>query len=432
MITPSFNITATERVLPKLAIDFTSGTIDPRITFTRTTNATNPATYVGSDGLIKSATNNQPRFDYNPTTLVCKGLLIEEQRTNLLQRSEEFDDAYWTKTNATVTANTAVAPGGTLTADKLVATAVSGRHVAFRNIATSASNAFTVSCYAKAGEYGFLALSVMQGSNSSGILYTFNLTDGTATQRAVGGYSGVSAQSQSVGNGWWRCSITFTNAGATADYVIIAPSPSATPSFDASYVTASYTGDGYSGIYIWGAQLEAGAFATSYIPTTTAALTRNADVAVMTGTNFSDWFNASEGTFVSKADTTPFNGALSGSLPILNVNDNTTNNQFGSRFDTGGTNTSMLMFIGGASQGTVGLYNAVAGQNKLAINYKSGNRVGSLNAATVKTGTYTGSLVVDRMRIGSDANGSYLNGTIQQVNFYPQALTNTEMQSISK
>ena len=82
MITPSFALTATERVLPKLALDFTTASLDPRVTFTRTTGASNPATYFNSSGVLTAATNNQPRFDYNPVSLVCKGLLIEESRTN--------------------------------------------------------------------------------------------------------------------------------------------------------------------------------------------------------------------------------------------------------------------------------------------------------------------------------------------------------------
>ena len=77
MITPAFGLTATERVLPRLALDFTTASLDPRITFTRTTGASNPATYIDSSGVITAATNNQPRFDYDPVTLVCQGLLIE-------------------------------------------------------------------------------------------------------------------------------------------------------------------------------------------------------------------------------------------------------------------------------------------------------------------------------------------------------------------
>ncbi len=95
MITPSFSLTATERVLPKLALDFTTASLDSRVTFTRTTGASNPATYVSSTGYITSATNNQPRFDYDPITLTCKGLLIEESRANIFIESETLLTAAW-------------------------------------------------------------------------------------------------------------------------------------------------------------------------------------------------------------------------------------------------------------------------------------------------------------------------------------------------
>jgi len=88
MITPAFGLTATERVLQKLALDFTTAALDARVTVTRTTNATNPATYINSSGVITAATNNQPRFDYDPVTLLCKGLLIEESRANLLLNTD--------------------------------------------------------------------------------------------------------------------------------------------------------------------------------------------------------------------------------------------------------------------------------------------------------------------------------------------------------
>ena len=76
MITPGFSLTATEKVLPKLALDFTTASLDAKVTFTRTTDATHPATYTNSSGLITSATDNAPRFDYNPLTLACKGLFF--------------------------------------------------------------------------------------------------------------------------------------------------------------------------------------------------------------------------------------------------------------------------------------------------------------------------------------------------------------------
>ena len=99
-----------------LNLNFTTGTLDSRITFTRSTTGS----YYNSAGVLSTAAINAPRFDYDPVTLESVGLLIEESRTNLLTYSEQFDNAVWTKSNASITANAIIAPDGTLTADKLV------------------------------------------------------------------------------------------------------------------------------------------------------------------------------------------------------------------------------------------------------------------------------------------------------------------------
>jgi hypothetical protein len=125
-----------------LYLDFMSGALDSRITFARTSTAT----FVGSDGLIQSAAINTPRFDYDPVTLAPRGLLIEEQRTNLVTYSEQFDNASWVKTSVTVTANSAASPAGTTTADTLAATGANG--TVTQAISTTAI-AMTYSVYLK-------------------------------------------------------------------------------------------------------------------------------------------------------------------------------------------------------------------------------------------------------------------------------------------
>ena len=159
MITPSFSLTATERVLPKLALDFTTASLDSRVTFTRTTDATHPATYIGSDGLVASAANNQPRFDYDPVTLACKGLLIEESRANLLLQSNTFDTS-WTATRASAVSQTVTAPDGSSSAFKLTEdSTASNTHFIQQNV-TGTLAAYTWSVYAKAGERNWLCCNV--------------------------------------------------------------------------------------------------------------------------------------------------------------------------------------------------------------------------------------------------------------------------------
>ena len=125
MITPSYATTATERVLPRMALDFTTGVLDPRVTVTR---ALNTATRVNSSGYVEIVNANLPRFDYDPVTLTPKGLLIEEARTNLLTYSEQFDNAAWGKQGSSVSQNVQTSPDGSVDADKLIEDATTGEH----------------------------------------------------------------------------------------------------------------------------------------------------------------------------------------------------------------------------------------------------------------------------------------------------------------
>lgn len=130
MITPAYAPTATERVFPRLALDFTTGVLDPRVTVTR---ALNTATRINSSGLIEVVNADLPQFDYDPVTLAPKGLLIEETRANLLLHSSGANESAWTKDAAgtgvapVVTPNFAVAPDGTTTADR-VQSSQGGKH----------------------------------------------------------------------------------------------------------------------------------------------------------------------------------------------------------------------------------------------------------------------------------------------------------------
>ena len=117
MITPAYGMTATERVLPRLALDFTTASLDPRVTVTR---ALNTATVINSSGLVATVNANLPRFDYDPSTLACRGLLIEESRSNAILYSEDFSNGNWAKTGVTIGSNAVVAPDGNTTADNVV------------------------------------------------------------------------------------------------------------------------------------------------------------------------------------------------------------------------------------------------------------------------------------------------------------------------
>lgn len=225
------------------------------------------ATYVGSDGLIKTALANEPRFDY--TNGSCPSILVEPQRTNLLLRSEEFDNATWTKTNSTITANATTSPTGTITADKLVENNTNSSHYVLQSTGSLViGNTYFVSVYLKAGERNRGRLRV---SGASAIEIAFNLQDGTV--------SVANGIIQNMGNGWYKVGFSFV-ANDTTMITVINLSNSTTGNSGFNY---TYLGDNTSGLYVWGAQLEAGSNATSYIPTVASTVTRNADVISKTG-----------------------------------------------------------------------------------------------------------------------------------------------------
>lgn len=231
--------------------------LDSRITFTRS----GPATRTNSRGLIESVAADKARFDYDPITGVSKGLLIEEARTNLLTYSAQFNDASWTKNNVTITADATTAPDGALVADKLVETAANDVHdVRKVGVAASALTIYTQSIYLKSAERTKCELQMF--GNAGGSTVSVDLSAVTATTvGAYGGWASASATISVVGNGWYRVTHTVTtNTGLPALTAFVCLRNAAG--------SASYTGDGTSGMFLWGAQLEAGAFATSYIPST--------------------------------------------------------------------------------------------------------------------------------------------------------------------
>ena len=411
MITPSYGLTATERVLPRMALDFTTATLDPRVTFTRTGNT---ATVVNSSGFVASINADLPRFDFNPTTLVCNGLLIEEARTNLFTYSEDFSDASWVKSNATITTDAVVSPSNVQNADKIVEAATTGSHFFEKVVAVTSGTLYTWSGFFKAGERPSVSLTAFTNANHTA---TFNLITGTAST-PVNATSAIT----NFGNGWYRCSITLTS-GSTGN------------GFFDTYInngtSASYAGNGTSGIYAWGAQLEAGAFATSYIPTTTAAVTRNPDVAVMTGTNFSSWYNASAGTFTSQY----LSFAKANYPEIINASDGTNANRLNVYIDaTNGFTTARELASNTQYANTS--YSTTQGNTiKNAVGYSSAGIISSGNASTpAVSNNATHPTGINKLSLGTNpaGTGSYLNGYLMKLAYFPQRLITAEIQAFAK
>jgi hypothetical protein len=226
---------------------------------------------------------------------------------------------------------------------------------------------------------------------------------------------------QSVGNGWYRVSITQTFGPANANGGMIID----------LQTTAGYTGDGYSGVFLWGAQLEAGAFPTSYIKTEASQVTRSRDAASMTGTNFSSWYRQDEGTLYVDWVAGPI---VSGFPRTVELNDATAATNFirMQRYSAGQVRfsiTSAGVSQAGFDSSTV----ALGATAKAALAYKFNDIAGTANAATVGTDTSATMPVVTQMNIGdSFATGSFVNSTIRKIAYYPKRLSNAELQNLTK
>jgi hypothetical protein len=276
-------------VLPTLDLDFAnSKTLDPRIDFTRASGGT----YVGADGLIKYAGVNEARFDHDPVTGESLGLLVEEVRINLLASSEEFN--LWGKSNASVIENIDISPNGTKTADKVIENSSETSSTKFLNrfIPIVSNTNYTFSVFLKAEEIRYVRLFYGQsGSPFTRIGITVDLLTGLFTSADVGTPTSITTKKVDYfGNGWYRVQIGgIFDTTSTTGYIELRFQ-------DETGQISTYPGDGVSGFYLWGAQLEQGSFATSYIPTLSTTRTRAADSVEITGKNFSDFFNKNEGT----------------------------------------------------------------------------------------------------------------------------------------
>ena len=272
-------------VVPQLT---KAGTVYPQLptvsgadfTFTRATNATR----VNSSGLIESVASGVPRIDWLGQS--CPALLVEASAQNLALQSEAFDNASWSKTDITVTTGSTsafTAPDGTTNADLFTSTA-SGSSFLAQTI-TIASGAATFSVFAKAGNHGIFRIGNV---SSAARAAWFDLNAGAV----IGTVNGGTASIQNYGSGWYRCIFTASSVVSGGSTFIIAIS-------DAANGTASVSG---ATMYAWGAQLETGSIATTYIPTTTAAVSRAADVISASGALVSGLIGQTEGTIYAEVD----------------------------------------------------------------------------------------------------------------------------------
>lgn len=248
-VRPSLNLQFDSQPTPE---DMTSHLASVGATFSRASIGT----YTDANGLIQEASAGQARPNYS-TAGVHEGLLIEESRVNLIKSSEDFSTTDWNKARSFIIVNQAIAPDGTASADKLVESTDTNSHLIYQDVTYTSGVKYTQTVFLKKAEQNFATLffSSGQGFNANYGL-GINLTTGETTAT-----SGLEYSVEDVGNGWFKCSITETTNATSGRSAYIVVQETLTDAL------VSYAGDGTSGIYIWGAQLEEGSFPTSYIPT---------------------------------------------------------------------------------------------------------------------------------------------------------------------
>jgi hypothetical protein len=382
---------------------------------------------VNSAGILTTANNNIARIDY--LNFAKGALFVEASAQNLAFHSELWRNGnnwgfFGTEANAT---GAIAAPNGTITANALSPTAVSGSHFMIGNNSTAVSytsgNIYTQSAFFKAGTGAagqFVQLTFPSARFTQAGYANFDLIAGTVS--VVSGSSADTnraARIENYGNGWYRCIFTATcdlsGTGAGLIIPLITSTDSGrTPSFDG--ITSDV-------LYSWGAQVETGAIATSYIPTTTGIGSRAADTISLS--NVSNLIGQTEGTIYAEVDVKNFEQ----NARIIALSDGTTSNRITLIFNTA-SRFRLLANVSTSSQVDLSSSAQVSGIYKVAVAYKENDYAFYLNGTQI--GTDTSALVpactsVFLGKIESSASTNFLNDRIRAAAIYTSRLSNDNL-----
>ena len=382
--------------------------------FTRATTATR----VNSNGLIEEMAINVPRLNYPLIDGVvngCPSLLLEPQRTNLITYSEDFSQGYWTKNGASVTSGF-LSPDGTANAFKLVEDSANSEHFIQAQNISIVSDKYSFTMFAKASEITKLRVrGANYFTNIAGA--DFDLTSKTATNLSTG----IDAKIVEMGNGWFKCTFTSLDNGFVGSNghfrVYLLDDTGST----------SYTGDGTSGVYIWGAMLEQGSYPTSYIPTNGSSVTRNAETC--NGAGDAATFNDSEGVLMAEIS------ALGNSqiYKLISISDGTNNN----RVTLGYNNSAINKFYFQLKANSSSIWSLNIEKNinvsKIAFKYKSGQQSVFVDGFEVvnKTDAFTFSSNLSDLSFLEQGTSNPFYGKTKEIAYYNSALTDSELETLT-
>ena len=376
--------------------------------FTRATTATR----INSSGLIETVAISVPRLEYPMIDGVvsgCPSLLLEPERLQKIQYSEDFSNAAWAKQNVTITSNSVISPDGTLNADKLTDDSTNGAHRITDAFTTSATGSFTYSIFLKKGTLTTAQFQVFNTATASSA--NVDLVNGTITSDGAG----VDHKIENYGNDWFKCSISGTLSNTTTTvYLYLKQKP-------------NYIGSG-DYLYAWGAQFEEGSFSTSYIPNygTIAGVTRSAETA--NGAGDASTFNDSEGVLMFEA---LFDKEYSVSR-YISISDSSSSDRVLIGV-TGGTNIlRAFVFSGGVEQAqiieTIDLSQTIKvsisyKQNEIKF-YKNGFLVGEDTSGITPVG-------LSELAFNAYPASALFYGKTKQIQYFQTVLTDSELEELT-
>ena len=346
-----------------------------------------------------------------PPRITDAGYLAEEARTNLLLRSQEFDNATWSKSNVTVTANQATAPDGTLTADLVVNTPSVSSFLAQTSPTMANSTTYTKTVYVALAPGNTAPTFVSTVNKGAGELATnFNLST-----LAITGTDSATSSLVAVANGFYRVTHVFTTAA------------SGTPNWGVFYLGNYGATASAANFYIWQADLQAGSFATSPIPTTSVAVTRAADVGYISGLTV-----PSAGTLVSRFVPTKSTGGSVNEY-LTSLSNGTSANRVLLYRSPGSPDISALLTSGGTGYGPIAATGPAANViGNSAVSYQIGTLVTASQGALSSAASPASVPSMDRLTVGmSIFSDSFFNAPIRRIVIYPRAMSNAELQAIT-
>ena len=371
------------------------------------------ATRINSQGLIETVASGVSRLNYPLIDGVVKGCphhLLEPMATNLVTYSEDFSQ--WDMSNTSYSPNQTISPDGTLNSAKIIPNTNNVKHYTYFQGAAMNNNQ-SWSIFVKAENYS--NISITSGSISNGFEVKFDLSLGTV--HSVQGAAYESSKIESIGNGWYRCSVVSSRTSGSWLQIYV---------LDDSH-NSIFQGDGTSGIYLWGGQTVNSSVTTSYIPTSGSAVTRSAETA--NGSGDASTFNDSEGVLMAEISAL----ADDGSLRAISISDGTNDNRVLIYYTTISNRIEYLITSGGITQASgFEVLPSILNSSKLSVKYKSNNFALWINGFKILTdvsGVTPLNLSELAFNVGDGTLPFY--GNVKQLQYYDTALTDSELEKLT-